>query len=137
MARVSLLVLGLIALSLTIAAPARPVDQFMFRTPDHAAYCGMNFVRKEWKEFVCFTPNDGFYVRMTNLYGARVKISKGYLDRFVGYRNRRVPLWRFGRTWYSSDAEIVTCSSRRTGLTCRHWRGRGWWLGRFRGYRIF
>lgn len=44
---------------------------------------------------------------------------------------------RFGRVFYSSDASVVTCWSRRTGLTCKHYDGLSFWLGRFRGYRIY
>jgi hypothetical protein len=99
----------------------------------------MYFANYVWTDFVCFTPNDGFYVKMTNvLYPERgFRITKGYRQGFRGYRNLKAPLWGFGRTWYSSDAQVVTCKSRRTGLTCRHYQGHGWWLGRYRGYRIF
>ena len=86
---------------------------------------------------LCFTPNDGFYVKLSGVLTRHARISKGYSGRFVGYRNLRIGLLAFGRPWCSSDAEIVTCRSRRTGLTCKHWLGRGWWLGRYRGYRVF
>jgi hypothetical protein len=43
----------------------------------------------------------------------------------------------FGRSWLSSDAAIVSCVSRRAGLTCKHYDGLSFWLGRSRGYRIY
>lgn len=121
------------------ASDAAASSQFAFRTPGHAAYCRMGFSGGAWTRFLCFTPNDGFYVRMTGVLNSRrpVRVVKGYSRRFLHYRNRNIRLLPFGRTWFSSDAEIVTCRSRSTGLTCRHWRGHGWWLGRYRGYRIF
>ena len=52
-------------------------------------------------------------------------------------------LLRFGQQWsFGPDASGVgpinyRCWSRRTGLTCRNRQGHGWWLGRYRGYRLF
>jgi hypothetical protein len=43
----------------------------------------------------------------------------------------------FGKVFYSSDAATVTCWSRTTGLTCKHYNGVSFWIGRTRGYRIF
>jgi hypothetical protein len=47
----------------------------------------------------------------------------------------RVP--GFGKVFYPSDAATVTCWSRTTGLTCKHYNGVSFWIGRTRGYRIF
>jgi hypothetical protein len=110
----------------------------VFRTPNHAAYCRMLFRRNAWNGFLCLTPNDGFWVKMTRVLGpGRVRVTEGYSPTFEDYRNSRARILGFGRTWFSSDAEIVVCNSQRTGLTCRHWQGRGWWLGRFHGYDVF
>lgn len=48
-------------------------------------------------------------------------------------------LLRFGYRWTEWQALKLdyTCLSQRTGLTCKNRTGHGWWLGRFRGYRIF
>jgi hypothetical protein len=99
----------------------------------------MAFRHYEWTRFTCFTPNDGFWVSIGNvLYrtGPWV-VQHGYSAEYRNYFNPRTRLLRFERPWFSSDAEIVKCVSRRTGLTCRHWRGHGWWIGRYRGYHIF
>ena len=91
-------------------------------------------------EWLMLTPNDGFWVRISGrLYysGSGVRVTKGYGARFRGYRER-VRVIGFGRTWTTSDAEVVTCRSRRSGLTCRHpMSGWAFWLGRYRGYRIY
>jgi hypothetical protein len=90
------------------------------------------------RSFTCVTPNDGFYVRMVGLYKARPTITKGYRASFKGMGvDATEELLRFGSTWDPFGIGILSCVSRSTGLTCRHDSGHGWWLGRFRGYRIF
>jgi hypothetical protein len=66
----------------------------------------------------------------------RVRIMRGFDDRLRGYRDRRVQVLRVGRSWSSSDAEVVKCWLRRGGLTCRHYYGGRFVLGRVRGSRI-
>jgi hypothetical protein len=46
---------------------------------------------------------------------------------------------RFGNRWTEWQALRLqyTCTSLRTGLTCKNRSGHGWWLGRYKGYRIF
>jgi hypothetical protein len=113
---------------------------FWFKTPGEAAYCRMEFSQKQLAAFRCITPNDGFWVRIGGrLYapGSPVRVTKGYDPRFRGYR-ARVQVIPFGRSWATSDAEVITCRSRRSGLTCRHpMSGWAFWLGRYRGYRIY
>jgi hypothetical protein len=48
-------------------------------------------------------------------------------------------LLRFGYRWTEWQAlkAEYTCFSRRSGLTCRIRSGQGWWLGRYKGYRVF
>ncbi len=104
-----------------------------FRTPDHAAYCDLGA-----GSFFCFRPRDGFFIRLGHLWGKQPTFTKGFGDRYRGYRNRRLRLIRFGKTWYSSDAEVMTCWSRRGGLTCKHYdSGLTFWIGRRGGYRIY
>jgi len=124
-----------------------------FVTPGNAAYCylGQNMA-PENPILGCWTPNDGFQASVaydTNRgsagYGAR-GIFKDHMPR--GYK-----VLRFGKTfrWRCQDIDAsfatgcsphrgttaFTCVSRRTGLTCRNRDGQGFWLGRFRGYRVF
>ena len=109
----------------------------VFRTPDDAVYCRVVSNRaRVWTRFLCLTPNDGFFVRIDGLSTGHLRVTKGYRHAFEGYRNSSAHLLNFGRHWSSSDAEVVTCASRRNGLTCRHAGGFGWWLGRLVGYRI-
>jgi len=55
----------------------------------------------------------------------------------------RFGVLRFGQNWtWSFDRRgfgtlYYSCSSRTNGLTCNNQAGHGWWLGRFKGYRIF
>jgi hypothetical protein len=113
---------------------------FDFKTPGDAAYCRMEFGRGHLAAIRCITPNDGFWVRISGrLYysGSGVRVTKGYSAPFKGY-HARVQVIGFGETWATSDAQVVTCRSRRTGLTCRHpMSGWAFWLGRSGGYRIY
>lgn len=64
-----------------------------------------------------------------------VGFNKGYRD--IHFARRLVP---FGQHWNFRIAyvgELYHCASRSTGLTCSNQVGHGWWLGRYRGYRIF
>jgi len=112
---------------------AASAEDWWFKTPGEAAYC-----RFELRNWLCITPNDGFWIRLTHVYDSGdVDVRKGYSDRFRGYRDPAVRVLGFGRVQHSSDAEVITCWSRRTGLTCKHYGGLSFWLGRYRGYRIF
>ena len=66
--------------------------------------------------------------------GARGRATKGYnrLDR--GLHQDLARVLRFGQTWRSAG---FTCASRASGLTCTNRAGHGWWLGRYKGYRLF
>lgn len=133
------------------AAQARTAMTPAFYTPGHAAVC------QQWYldgYLMCMTPNDGFTVFMYDtgtvprtgdprlepemrnpLYGPRT------------YDKRAGGLLQFGYRWSSATAGCenrpcvavpdFTCASARTGLTCKNRSGHGWWLGRYRGYRIF
>jgi len=107
-------------------------DDWWFKTPGGAAYC-----RMESNAFMCTTPNDGFWIRITGIFGGDVDIRKGYSERFRGLQAPAARVLGFGRVFYSSDAEVITCWSRRTGLTCKQFQGLSFWLGRQRGYRIY
>ena len=113
-----------------------------FHTPGKAVECVVPFSYVSGPPpFICWTPNDGFTVRMT----PRGRVQKRYDRGNRGYHDyfaARV-LLGFGREWsFGPDGRGIgpidyRCSSRRTGLTCRNRAGHGWWLGRFRGYKIF
>lgn len=108
---------------------------FAFKTPGEAAYCGLGFRG----DFGCITPNDGFWIRFDGIYRAatNVTVRKGYDRRYRRYHTS-LRVLGFGQRWASSDAELVVCVSRATGLTCKHPpSGLTFWLGRNRGYRIY
>jgi hypothetical protein len=127
-------------LALTAAAGAGPRatadDEDVLRTPGDAAYCSSTFTRQIWSGFTCFRPADGFYIRLRQVQRLTPIIEKGRDPRYRGYRNARVALLGFGKSWVSSDAEIVSCRSAASGLTCEHHSGLSFWLGPG-GYRIF
>ena len=96
-----------------------------------------------WR-LMCWTPNDGFTVEMS--YNGRVRRTTlkgvGMTPQYVR-QSARQSLLNFGRDWaWFFDRNgfgtlWYTCSSRSNGLTCTNRAGHGWWLGRFKGYRIF
>src|SRR5215211_1949130 len=129
-------VITVVAIGAFVAVPApraasllAPVD---FKTPGEAAYCGLVIRNYDAVKLVCFTPNDGFTVAMTARgYPRKARVALNF-DRYP-----QAPMLRFGRSWWSSDAGVWICTSRRLGLTCKNKAGHGWWLGRYRGYRLF
>lgn len=109
-----------------------------FKTPGGAAYCRMEFSsRGAFYAFRCFRPSDGFWVRLEGIFaGSNVRATKGYSERFRGLK-ASAPVLGFGREFSSSDAQVITCWSRSTGITCKHYDGLAFWLGRSVGYRIY
>lgn len=103
-----------------------------FKTPRNAVYCASDHFKGT--TFTCWTPNDGFTVRMstngrvTKRYDAD---NRGNHDRYYGRILRYGQVGRFG-----ADRRF-RCVSRSSGLTCTNRRGHGWWLGVFVGYRVF
>lgn len=117
------------AVALALSFPAASLAVAAFKTPGDAAYCGTTEGEAPIA-LVCWTPNDGFTVAMTNRSAATkryVAANRG----FHGYAGRTL---RFGQSWAILG---YRCTSRSSGLTCTNRAGHGWWLGRYRGYRIF
>jgi hypothetical protein len=108
-----------------LVAPAPASAAADFRTPNKAAYCR---IAHGGAVLVCWTPNDGFTVRM----GRRRRPSTAYVLGHQGFQPRVRRVLRFGDRWRRSG---FRCASRRSGLTCRNRAGHGWWLGRRFGYR--
>jgi len=119
----SLVLLALVLGLLVEPSPASAgVD---FRTPQGKAYCRTG---QGAAVLVCWTPNDGFTVRL----GRSRPPSTGYVLRNQDHQPRVRRVLRFGERWRGSG---FRCTSRRSGLTCRNRAGDGWWLGRRFGYR--
>lgn len=158
-----LLLLVPIALALVPAAASAPASHTVasFYTPQQAAYCKfhvpLDYSPRLDSRLECWTPNDGFTVWMR--HDGRVRRT---YDRSNKWRYARsIRRLTFGRSWWGSEdglrvdeagnpyleyregigsprgTVLYRCTSRSTGLTCRNRAGHGWWLGRFRGYRIF
>jgi hypothetical protein len=126
----AVIAVGVPAAGASVIPPSQ--TQWSFRTPDDGAYCAFS------DPFVCFRPSDGFYVQFKGIFRKYPKFVRGRSNRYLGYQNARVPLLRFGEVRYSSDAEVVTCWSRRSGVTCKHYdSGLSFWIGRRSGYRIY
>lgn len=137
MARVALSTLAAALIGALSPQLARADSLPAFKTPGEAAYCQMQFVRNGFDAFLCFTPNDGWWIRFTGVMGQNVQVTKGYNNRYRGYRSSAYGQLAFGTTWSSSDAMLVSCRSRSNGLTCKHFGGLSFWIGRYKGYRIF
>jgi hypothetical protein len=127
------------AAALALAAPAAADPITGFHTPQWAAQCRVDAHPTDPGNttLTCWTPNDGFYVRMT----PQGHVAKGYARKFRGYRDT---YWADGLMSYGENWKHISpgffqygCRSRRTGLTCGNHEGHGWWLGRYRGYRVF
>jgi hypothetical protein len=130
-------VVGALAVALAAPAAARSFD---FKTPGGVAYCRLEFPRASFSAFRCITPRDGFWIRfLVRDNGRDAVITKGYRSRYKNYPlPTRARVLTFGQTWSSSDAQIIVCTSRASGLTCKHPpTGLSFWLGRSRGYRIY
>jgi hypothetical protein len=100
------------------------------RTPGGAAYCGVTEGEPP-VALICWTPNDGFTVAMRE----RGRATKQYNTSNVGFHDVVGRVLGFGQHWHIRGLGFW-CSSHRTGLTCWNRVGHGWWLGRYRGYRI-
>ena len=131
----------------------------MFRTPDAAAYCSVEATNQEdWSpELFCWTPNDGWAVWInwrarrarTAYFTAPPRVAHGTAV-LRGYRPRARVL-RFRQRWAyrcsdprsfdtcpAPDGSVVfRCVSRAAGLTCTNARRHGFWIGRFRDYKLF
>jgi hypothetical protein len=124
---VGIKVVAAVALALALPATASAVADF--KSPRGAAYCGISHGEPPF-HLICWTPNDGFTVAM----GARSRPGKSYNPNNRGYHDAVGRTLRFGQRWARVG---FYCVSRRTGLTCTNRVGHGWWLGRYRGYRLF
>lgn len=131
----------------------------LFRTPASAAYCYVEATSQEdlAPKLFCWTPNDGWAVEInwrarrarTAYYTKRPPIVHSY-GILKGYRPRGRTL-HFGQRWVWRCATMshadrcgvregpiaFRCVSRTTGLTCTNAADHGFWIGRFRGYRLF
>jgi hypothetical protein len=124
----------LVALSvLGVAAPAASAVAD-FETPAGAAYCGTDHFNGD--TLICWTPNDGFSLILT--LGDRTP-SHRYVRGNVGFHDVVGRLLRFGQSWASHRPAIrgFRCKSERSGLTCVNAKRHGFWLGRYRGYRVW
>jgi hypothetical protein len=134
MMRVVVLALVIVVVYALPASAALRSD-WAFKTPGGSTYC--RYMQAAWE---CVTPRDGFWIRFTftRIHGTdAVDVRKGSSARLRGLRDRSVSVLGFGRTFSSSDADVITCRSRSRGLTCRHYGGLSFWLGRTRGHRIY
>lgn len=127
--RLLVLALGAWLLSVSVA----DATSSGFRTKKGAAYCAVDLAYSG--ELTCWTPNDGFTVWMAE----RGRAHKAYRSGNKGNHPRgsatnTIRPLRFGETFRLG---AYRCKSRRSGLRCRNGSKHGWWLGRYRGYRLF
>ena len=151
MPRRHLLMLVVILFAVVFTLPAAAREPYAsFYTPGKAALCSMvvditgeNPTYVPW--LYCWTPNDGFTVTLTasrRPHASTVKANKWHYEpggRPLGFGKA----WWMNRDsasgWGSGGAGdvLIRCVSRASGLTCTNRAGHGFWLGRFRGYRLY
>ncbi len=152
-----LVVTATVAGVLAPSVSSRPLSVVAaFYTPGHAVECivpdnldpALDHLPRPFAPgpLFCWTPNDGFNLGMS--HNGRVRrhptmVKGAPTTKYVTDWATRVGQLRFGQDWvWSVDRRgfgtvFYTCKSRSTGLTCTNRAGHGWWLGRFKGYRIF
>lgn len=144
-----LAVMGLAATSAGSASGREPYASFY--TPGKAIYCGSvvditgdnaNYV--PW--LYCWTPNDGYTIELRDARrppaGRYVAKNKWHYEPSTRRLTYRQDWWlnRVGQEGTGANGRgdvLIRCASRSNGLTCTNRRGHGFWLGRFRGYRLF
>lgn len=153
---------GAVLAALAFASPTSGSHSIAsFYTPDKAAYCKfhvpLEYIVTSVTALECWTPNDGFTVVMRPRTRPTMSYERTNKWRFA----RSIRRLTFRQDWWGSEMGLSVddfgnpftqfregtgtprgsahyrCRSRSNGLTCRNRAGHGWWLGRFRGYRIF
>jgi len=118
-----------------------------FRTPGRAAYCEFQRVFADYYTdpwLYCWTPNDGFTLWLDVAGLPRKSYDTDNKWNYSG----SVGLLGFGQNYWANanykqgtgigrGRVLFRCRSRSNGLTCTNRAGHGFWLGRFRGYRVF
>jgi hypothetical protein len=131
----------------------------LFGTPGKAAYCFADQTGFEDSRasLFCWTPNDGWGVeirwnarRAHAAYHNHPPLTGEDFGDLRGYAPR-ARILRFGQRWNyrcpnpgiqttchvgGRGVTAFTCVSRSTGLTCTNRARHGWWIGRYRGYRL-
>ena len=119
--KIALAFVSLLALAAPLAASA-------FVTPRHTVDCTL--AEAGPPTLACHRPRNGFLVWMRERGGVHASVRPP----LRGFWKRGSFVLRFGETFRVAG---FRCASRRTGLTCTNRDGRGWWLGREKGYRRF
>ena len=141
--------ISLAAISTGSASSREPYASFY--TPGKAAYCGSvlditgdNPGYVPW--LYCWTPNDGYTIELRD---ARRPPAARYVAKNKWHYEPATRRLTFAQDWWLNRAGhegtgrtgrgdvLIRCASRSNGLTCTNRHGHGFWLGRFRGYRIF
>jgi hypothetical protein len=100
----------------------------LLSTPGRAAYCETAVERSR---LTCWRPADGLTMSMSGVGRAKPVIDPHN-------RGRHAPTGTVLRfTSKIGIQAIASCTSDRTGLTCRNSDKHGWWIGRREGFRIF
>lgn len=158
-------VAGAVAAGIVDRAPAAEFPGVhprpLFATPSKAAYCTVFETSPEdlSPAIFCWTPNDGWSVAIN--WRERRAFTRYYtkppgIVHDIGILKGYMPSSRrtldFGKRWFyrcgklsevstcaafRSGATAFTCMSASNGLTCTNAVGHGFWIGRFRGYRLF
>jgi hypothetical protein len=121
-----------------------------FHTPGHAVLCGRvvditgdNPAYVPW--LFCWTPNDGFTIWLH----ANGTPRHATHHKYKWHYERSPRALTFGSSWWLNRAGragfnalgagdvLIRCISHASGLTCTNRADHGFWLRRYRGYRVF
>lgn len=126
--------LAIACAALAAASTAHADGSAIFGAPGEAAYCTMVADPGPGKppSLICWTPNDGFTVRMTT----KSRPSRTYVtgNKGDGAVATDAPILRFRQRWRSGS---FVCWSKANGLRCINQRGHGWMINRYVGYTLF
>ncbi len=111
-----------------LAVPAVAAASAVFRLPGRTLYC--EIVQFKPTSLDCWRSTDGRNIGI--LLTGRAVVNPDTNNR--GNHQDRAPVLQFGQTWHRF---AYTCTSRRLGVTCKNRSGHGFWLGRYKGYRLF
>ena len=89
MRRAVVVALAAVVVIHALPASAAPRADWWFKTSGGAAYCGF-----DTRGFLCVTPDDGLWMRFTNVFGEFPDVRKGHS---TDYRGLRAPAARPAR----------------------------------------
>jgi hypothetical protein len=111
-----------------LCVPAVAAAYANFRAPGRTLYCEIGDPPPP-RVLQCWRATDGRSIAV--LPTGRAVVNPDTNTK--GLHQDRAPVLQFGQTWHRL---AYRCTSRRLGVTCTNGSGHGFWLGRYKGYRL-